>query len=684
MTLVSRAFATWAVWCAASGPALAQLPAVDGPIEIAAQEWPLRPGPRTVRVLVRYPGGKLERVTEKTGVMLTLHNWGGVDCVGTADPKALAERLDVVALCVNYLQSGPKDSIEGPEPYDFGYLQALDAIRAVRFVTEGLARAGRPFASGRIYATGGSGGGNVTLMANKLAPRTFACVVDLCGMAKLSDDVAFNLPGGTSLDARWSRDPKSPYHLSRDRQELHFLGHPEHLATQKRLGNDAKIVVVHGVQDTACPFAEAEEMVANMKRAGLDVEPRFVTPKDLDGKVFTSAGHALGNRTEIVFAVAGKYLTPGSPELRVRRGASDFERQDAVRYVTAGGAYVVSYRDGPPVARFEPAPAAPVYPDREDLTYVLDGERRPIRTDADAELRARHTRANLERVMGPFPGPLARVPLDVKVVSEKALGDVELREITYRSDAHGRVPAYLLLPKTTRERRPAMLVLHQTSKFGKDEPAGLRGDASLKIGLELAQRGYVVVCPDYPTFGAHAFDFAKHGYVSGSMKAIWDNVRAVDLLETLPEVDATRIGVIGHSLGGHNALFTAAFEPRLQAIVSSCGFTTFAKDDMPSWTGPVYMPRIRTEYGNDARKVPFDFPEILASLAPRAVLACAAEKDSDFAVEGVRDALRAAGPAYARRGASARLVLHAYPGPHAFPQPAREFAYRFLATHLRP
>src|SRR5438477_1394324 len=177
----------------AAGPETwARLPKQDGTVEIPAQEWPLRPGPRTVRVLVCYPGGKLAGVRKDTGLMLTLHNWGGVDFAGTADPRALADRLNVVALGVNYLQSGKKEAIEGPEPYDFGYLQALDALRALSFVFHGLQSADRPFATERLYCTGGSGGGNVTLMANKLAPRTFACIVDLSGMNKLSDDVAFN------------------------------------------------------------------------------------------------------------------------------------------------------------------------------------------------------------------------------------------------------------------------------------------------------------------------------------------------------------------------------------------------------------------------------------------------------------------------------------------------------------
>ena len=153
----------------------------------------MRPGPRSVRILMHFPGGDIQHVNADTGIMLTLHNWGGVDCVGTASPAILAKELNVVAVCVNYLQSGPPDSINGPEPYDFGYLQALDALRALWYVRDALHQKHIAFADDRLFCTGGSGGGNVTLMANKLVPRTFACVVDMCGMKKLSDDVAFDL-----------------------------------------------------------------------------------------------------------------------------------------------------------------------------------------------------------------------------------------------------------------------------------------------------------------------------------------------------------------------------------------------------------------------------------------------------------------------------------------------------------
>lgn len=662
------------------------LPASNGAVEIPAQEWPRRPGPRTVRITIHYPGGKLEGVNAKTGLMLTLHNWGGTDCVGTANPRELAEKLNVVAICVNYLHSGKADSIDGPEAYDFGWLQALDALRALHFVESELTKRAKPFASGRTFCTGGSGGGNVALMANKLAPRTFACVVDLCGMKKLTDDIAFNLPGGSDLDARYSRDPKSPNHLTLDEQELRYLGNPDHLAEMKRLGCEAKMVSVHGADDTTCPFADAEEMAFWMRRAKLDFEPHWIAKKDLDGKVFTSSGHALGDRTKIVMQVAGRYLLADGTESRSRRGKSDFERRETIRYCTGSGEFLISYADGYPVGRFERANLPVHSTSRTDLSFFLDrnGKRVPIRTPADWQDRRRHIEQCVALVMGPLPSPLHRVPLDVKELERVEVGkDLIRRKVTFQSGPSDRVPAYLFTPAVKPAAKlPAILALHQTTRVGKGEPAGL-GDKDMAYGLELARRGYIVIVPDYPGFGEHTFDLAKSSYASGSMKAVWDNIRAVDLLETLPEVDAERIGVIGHSLGGHNAIFTAFHDARLKAVVSNCGFTTFQKDDMPSWTGSTYLPRIRTEYGNDAKRVPFDFQELVAGIAPRAFLAIAAEKDDDFDAGGVRDVIKEAAAIYKLFDASGRLQAIYPKTGHSFPPEARKTAYEFLDQHLK-
>lgn len=107
----------------ATGIAMAEpvLPATMGTVSIPAQEWPLKPGPREIAVHVRYPGAgaKIEGVRAGTGIMLSLHNWGGVASGGSADPGIIANEFNVIAVGVDYLQSGAQASIKDPEPYDF-------------------------------------------------------------------------------------------------------------------------------------------------------------------------------------------------------------------------------------------------------------------------------------------------------------------------------------------------------------------------------------------------------------------------------------------------------------------------------------------------------------------------------------------------------------------------------------
>jgi|GEM_PF-1681423 len=353
-----------------------ELPAANATVEIPAQEWSQQPGSRQVGVKIYFPGGGVSGVKADTGLMLSLHNWGGTWCGGSANPAALAERLNVVAICVNYLQSGRKASVEDPEPYDFGYLQALDALRALWFVYHGLNERQVPFARDRILTTGGSGGGNVSLMANKLAPRTFAAVIDMCGMPKLSDDIAFHLPGGSGLNARWNQDPANRNYLSPAEQEIRFVGHPAHATMMRKLGNRAEIFVVHGRDDRTCPFPDAVEMVSYLKAAGLLVNPHFIGKSELDGKVFTSSGHSLGNRTEIAIRFGGGAFNRAYP--------SDFDlRDEKVRYAVTGGEFVISYRNGYPVGRFEQTPnhrvlrhaAAQLEPDRK-VVYKTVGDRK--------------------------------------------------------------------------------------------------------------------------------------------------------------------------------------------------------------------------------------------------------------------------------------------------------------------
>ena len=80
--------------------------------------------------------------------------------------------------------------------------------------------------------------------------------------------------------------------------------------------------------------------------------------------------------------------------------------------------------------------------------------------------------------------------------------------------------------------------------------------------------------------------------------------------------------MIGHSLGGHNALFLAVFDERVKAVVSSCGFNVFAKHnkgDVRAWSSRSYMPRIKTVYKDDPKKRDQETTALLENLRrPRA------------------------------------------------------------------
>lgn len=339
-----------------------------------------------------------------------------------------------------------------------------------------------------------------------------------------------------------------------------------------------------------------------------------------------------------------------------------------------------------PAAAAEPAPR---YVEHQDLGYYLDdhGRKMPVRTPADWEKRRAHVLAHMQSVMGPVPPASRRVPLATEVLEEVEVDGIRRRKISYATEAGNRVTAYLLLPGGPGDaKRPAVLCLHPTTKIGKGEPAGLGDRPDLHYALHLACRGYVTLAPDYPSFGEYRHDFAADStYASGTMKAIWDNMRAIDLLESLPEVDGERIGCLGHSLGGHNTMFTAAFDPRIKALVSSCGFTRFHKyrgGALKGWAAGCYMPRIRTVHHENPDEMPFDFTEIVAAFAPRAFLACAPARDDNFDMSGVQDCLAAARPVYELHGAADKLQAHYPEAAHEFPALTRDVAYRFFDAHL--
>lgn len=334
--------------------------------------------------------------------------------------------------------------------------------------------------------------------------------------------------------------------------------------------------------------------------------------------------------------------------------------------------------------------ASPNRLDRADLLLYHDrkGQIAKGRTKSDWQKRRSEILLAAQQIMGPLPGKTKRCPLDVKIEEEVDCGSYIQRLVTYSSEPNSRVPAYLLIPKEALEkgvRRPGVLALHPTEMVNGNKVVISNVRENRSYGAELARRGYVVLAPPYPLMANYQPDLKALGYESGTMKAIWDNIRGLDLLESLAYVKRGGFGAIGHSLGGHNSIYTAVFDDRIKAIVSSCGFDSYLdyKDgNITGWTQERYMPKL-AGYARTLDKIPFDFYELIGALAPRAVFINAPTADSNFKWQSVDRIVEAARPIYQLYGKSENLRVVHPDCPHDFPEEQRKMAYALFDKVLK-
>jgi dienelactone hydrolase len=338
------------------------------------------------------------------------------------------------------------------------------------------------------------------------------------------------------------------------------------------------------------------------------------------------------------------------------------------------------------------APAPTRLPRDNLLVYRgEDGKTHDVKTVADWAKRRAEVVRGMESVMGKLPGKEKRGALEPKLEEEEVdCGKYVRRLITYASEPGSRVPAYLLVPKDVlkgNRKAPAILCLHGTDNVvGHGTVVGLGKRANRNYASELAERGYVCLAPSYPQLANYQPDIKKLGWESGTLKAVWDNMRGLDYLESLPFVDGAKMGAIGHSLGGHNSVYTAVFDERLKVVVSSCGLDSYLDyyggdekvwQPEKGWCQTRYMPKLANYKGRLA-EIPFDFHEMIGALAPRHVLIVAPKEDHNFKADSVDRIAEAARPVFKLHGHANRLRVEHPDGGHDFPPAMREAAYKLF------
>jgi len=147
---------------------------------------------------------------------------------------------------------------------------------------------------------------------------------------------------------------------------------------------------------------------------------------------------------------------------------------------------------------------------------------------------------------------------------------------------------------------------------------------------------------------------------------------------------------LGHFLGGNNSMFLAAFDPRIKVVVPSCGWTLFdyynAGDEVTKkfggrlgpWAQKRYMPLFRDKYNLDPSKVPFDFDEVIAVIAPRPFFSCSPLYDANFDVKGVKAGIAEVSKVYRFLKSEDNLQVRYPDAQHDFPADVRLEAYRFI------
>ncbi|MCX8065807.1 MAG: S9 family peptidase [Candidatus Hydrogenedentes bacterium] len=339
------------------------------------------------------------------------------------------------------------------------------------------------------------------------------------------------------------------------------------------------------------------------------------------------------------------------------------------------------------ITQSDPYSKPPFYKDRVNLNYYIDakGTEHPILKIEDWLIRREHIQNNFMLASGPIPSRDTLPNLDIFVEKTEDMGSYLRKKMWFTSELNDRLPVYLLIPKETKDKVPGIVCLHQTVDIGKGSPVGLDDRYNRHIAKELGERGFVVVVPDYPGFGDYKIDPYKMGYKSATAKGIWNHMRCVDLLLSMKEVNPDKIGAIGHSLGGHNTLFLGLFDKRIKVFATSCGFTSMHKyynGDLTGWSHKGYMPLIAEKYEKNPDLLPFDMPEILASLAPRPIFINAPIHDDNFNVEGVKECVESAKKIYKLFNAEKNIEV-VYPNcGHDFPPEIRELAYSFFEKHF--
>jgi dienelactone hydrolase len=301
---------------------------------------------------------------------------------------------------------------------------------------------------------------------------------------------------------------------------------------------------------------------------------------------------------------------------------------------------------------------------------------------------------------------------DAQIVRREDRGDYVEEYLTFRTAPDVRIPAYVLVPKKSKLPAPGIVALHSHDGVylwgkeklveGKTEHPYLtafkrRSYGGKSIAAELARGGYVVIVIDMFYWGERrmlldddpvayrerpltmteediaAFNrrastneslVGRSFFTAGTTwpgVVLWDDMRTLDYLASRNDVDPTRLGCVGLSVGGYRSFLLAALDERIKAAVDVGWMTSYASQIRQHVTNTIGL----SFHINGLYRY-MDLPDLSALIAPRAVLVINGSQDRLFALDGVKAAFEKIARCYEKAGASEHQRCRLYDAPHQF------------------
>ena len=308
------------------------------------------------------------------------------------------------------------------------------------------------------------------------------------------------------------------------------------------------------------------------------------------------------------------------------------------------------------------------------------------------EFEAHRTRVREHFIQAIGGLPTKRTPMHAAITGTIERDGYTIEKLIYQSLPDFYVTCTLYLPNGIIQPAPAVLFVCGHSDLGKGYPT------YQAVCVDLAQNGFVVLAMDPPGQGER-FQYwdadndrrviggctTEHTYAgmqyvlrgaSISRHFIWDAMRAIDYLETRPEVDPKRIAVTGNSGGGTQSVFLMVAEQRLAAAIP-CTFVMTL--------GRYYL----TGQAQDSEQLIAgafvhgpDHDDYLTCMAPKPVLVGAVSYDF-FPIEGALEAVERAKRIYKLYGAEDRVDIAVARSRHQYAPELRQAAVNFLRKHFQ-